>query len=74
MAKKQWITLIGSLCKGCGYCIEFCPNRVFEMSEEMNEKGVKLPRIKEPDKCTLCGLCTRLCPDFALTMMGEEDG
>jgi len=39
LAKKQRITLIGSLCKGCGYCIEFCPNKVFEKSEEMNEKG-----------------------------------
>lgn len=74
MAKKQRITLLGSLCKGCGYCIEFCPNKVFEKSDEMNEKGVTLPRVKDPDKCTLCGLCTRLCPDFALTMTEEEDG
>jgi 2-oxoglutarate ferredoxin oxidoreductase subunit delta len=50
LAKKQRITLIGSLCKGCGYCIEFCPNKVFEKSEEMNEKGVTLPRVRDPDK------------------------
>jgi 2-oxoglutarate ferredoxin oxidoreductase subunit delta len=72
LVRKQRITLIGSLCKGCGYCIEFCPNKVFEKSDEMNEKGVALPRIKNPDKCTLCGLCTRLCPDFALTITEEE--
>jgi len=71
--KKKRITLIRSLCKGCGYCIEFCPNKVFEKSEEMNEKGVILPKIKYPEKCTLCGLCTRLCPDFALTMTEEEE-
>jgi len=68
---KQRIKLIKQLCKGCGYCIEFCPNNVFEKSEEITEKGVTPPRIKNPDKCTLCGLCTRLCPDFALTI--EED-
>ena len=68
---KQRIKLIKQLCKGCGYCIEFCPNKVFEKSEEITERGVTPPRIKDPDKCTLCGLCTRLCPDFALTI--EED-
>ena len=68
---KQRIKLIKQLCKGCGYCIEFCPNKVFEKSEEITKKGVAPPRIKHPDKCTLCGLCTRLCPDFALTT--EED-
>lgn len=69
MAKR--IKLIKELCKGCGYCIEFCPNKVFEESEEITEKGVAPPSIKHPDKCTLCGLCTMLCPDFALTL--EED-
>jgi 2-oxoglutarate ferredoxin oxidoreductase subunit delta len=70
LATKR-IKLIKELCKGCGYCIEFCPNKVFERSEEITEKGVTPPTIKHPDRCTLCGLCTRLCPDFALTM--EED-
>ena len=70
MANKR-IKLIKEMCKGCGYCIEFCPNKVFERSEEITEKGVTPPTIKHPDRCTLCGLCTRLCPDFALTM--EED-
>lgn len=73
MVKKRRITLIGSLCKGCGYCVEFCPNKVFERSEEMNDKGIKLPKIKDMDKCTLCGLCTRLCPDFALTIKEDEE-
>ncbi|MBN2336321.1 ferredoxin family protein [Candidatus Bathyarchaeota archaeon] len=70
---KQRIKLIKQLCKGCGYCIEFCPNKVFEKSDEINEKGVVPPVIKHPDKCTLCGLCTRLCPDFALTIEEESD-
>lgn len=68
---KQRIKLIDNLCKGCGYCIEFCPNKVFDKSDQVNEKGVNLPRIRDQTKCTLCGLCTRLCPDFALTI--EED-
>jgi 2-oxoglutarate ferredoxin oxidoreductase subunit delta len=72
LAKKR-IKLIKELCKGCGYCIEFCPNKVFERSEEITEKGVTPPTIKHHDRCTLCGLCTRLCPDFALTIEEEEN-
>lgn len=48
------------------------PRKVFEESNETNEKGVKLPRIARPEDCTLCGLCVRLCPDFALTIVEEE--
>lgn len=73
MGNKR-VKLIKELCKGCGYCIEFCPKKVFEESEEITEKGVKPPRIVHPDRCNLCGLCTRLCPDFALTMEEENDG
>jgi len=72
LAKR--IKLIKELCKGCGYCIEFCPNKVFEKSEEITEKGVTPPTIKHPERCTLCSLCTRLCPDFALTMEEENSG
>ncbi len=73
MAENR-IKLIKELCKGCGYCIEFCPNKVFKKSEKITEKGVTPPTIKHPDECTRCGLCTRLCPDFALTMEEENSG
>lgn len=69
----QCIKLIDDLCKGCGYCIEFCPNKVFEKSEERTSKGTQPPKIVRPDDCTLCGLCTMLCPDFALTIGPKEE-
>jgi 2-oxoglutarate ferredoxin oxidoreductase subunit delta len=72
LSERRRVKLAKSLCKGCGYCVEFCPRKVFEESDETNEKGVRLPRIARPEDCTLCGLCTRLCPDFALTMAEEE--
>ncbi len=39
------IHLIKDQCKGCGYCIEFCPKKVFEESEEINARGVHPPKI-----------------------------
>jgi len=60
------IYIIKERCKGCGFCIEFCPRKVLEQSEEFNEKGFHPPRVKELDKCVLCSFCEAVCPDFAI--------
>ena len=54
------------LCKGCGFCIEFCPAGVLEFSHEFNGKGYHPPFAVKPECCTGCGLCGIYCPDFAV--------
>ena len=61
-------TLIKDFCKGCGFCIEYCPKRVFDFSDEMNAKGYRLPRPARIEECTECGLCDLYCPDFAIVL------
>ncbi len=53
-------------CKGCGFCIAFCPPKVLEFSEEFNAQGYHPPRLANPDGCTGCDLCGLYCPDFAI--------
>ena len=53
-------------CKGCGWCIEFCPREVLEASDEINAKGYHPPKAVQPEKCLGCGLCQLLCPEFAI--------
>ena len=53
-------------CKGCGFCIAFCPPRVLEFSDEFNAQGYHPPRFTNPDGCTGCDLCGLYCPDFAI--------
>jgi 2-oxoglutarate ferredoxin oxidoreductase subunit delta len=53
-------------CKGCGFCIEFCPPRVLKFSEQYNSKGYHTPVLFEPDGCTGCGMCGLICPDIAI--------
>jgi 2-oxoglutarate ferredoxin oxidoreductase subunit delta len=54
------------LCKGCGFCIEFCPADVLEFANEFNSKGYHPPSAVRPEACTGCGLCGIYCPDFAI--------
>lgn len=53
-------------CKGCGFCVEFCPTHVLEMSHDYNPKGYHYPVAAKPDACSGCDLCGMYCPDFAI--------
>jgi 2-oxoglutarate ferredoxin oxidoreductase subunit delta len=53
-------------CKGCGFCIAFCPPRVLEFSPEFNPQGYHFPHLVNPEGCTGCDLCGLYCPDFAI--------
>lgn len=61
-------------CKGCGFCIAFCPPKVLEFSEEFSEQGYHFPRLKNPDGCTGCDLCGLYCPDFAIYGVMQKQG
>ncbi len=53
-------------CKGCGFCVEFCPTKVLKLSERYNPKGYHPPELIDPEHCTGCNMCGLLCPDFAI--------
>ncbi len=50
----------------------FCPQRVFERSEELNKRGVFPPKVVRGDECIECRLCELICPDFAIAVMDED--
>ncbi len=60
------IHLTANRCKGCGFCVAFCPPHVLEFSDEFNSQGYHLPHLANPDACTGCDLCGLYCPDFAI--------
>ncbi len=60
------VHIIKDRCKGCGYCIEFCPRDVLEFSEAFNAKGYHPPSVKKPDECVNCHYCEIICPEFAI--------
>ncbi len=73
--KKGEIHINKNRCKGCAFCVEYCPHDVLEMSDEFNIKGYHPPYVKDEDKCMYCQLCETICPEFALfvTLKDEEE-
>lgn len=67
------VQIIKDRCKGCGFCIEFCPRSVLEFSEEFNSKGYHPPYIVKDGECVNCGLCEMLCPEFAIFSIKKEN-
>ncbi len=53
-------------CKGCGFCIEACPQKILRFREGFNKMGVHAAEIFEPDKCTGCTFCAIMCPDLVI--------
>jgi 2-oxoglutarate ferredoxin oxidoreductase subunit delta len=71
---KGDVIIIEDRCKGCGFCVEYCPKEVLVMSEGFNRKGYHPPEVVKSGECVNCNLCEMICPDFAIfsTAAGHE--
>jgi 2-oxoglutarate ferredoxin oxidoreductase subunit delta len=67
------VVVIEDRCKGCSFCIEFCPKDVLEQDTKLNVRGAHLPRVKDSTLCVGCGICEEICPDFAIFLVEKGE-
>ena len=60
------VIIVADRCKGCAFCVEYCPLDVLEMSEDFNRKGYHVPEVVKLGECVNCNLCEMVCPEFAI--------
>ncbi len=70
---KGKVYIIDERCKGCRFCIEFCPKKVLEESDKFNSKGYHPPEVVNPDECVNCELCELICPEFAMFVVDAKE-
>ncbi len=69
---KEWrLEIDAERCKGCGFCVEFCPKNTLAMSDDFNAKGYHPPMVADADSCTYCDMCEMVCPEFAIFATSE---
>jgi 2-oxoglutarate ferredoxin oxidoreductase subunit delta len=71
--KKGEVHINKDICKGCSFCVEFCPRNVLVLSKDYNQKGYHSPIVKNPEDCVDCHLCEVICPEFAIYVTHKEE-
>lgn len=61
------------LCKGCGYCIKFCPKQIIQMGNVRSAKGYFNPVIEDMSQCIGCLACATVCPEGAIETFKEVE-
>ena len=72
-SRHYQVCVIEERCKGCGFCIEFCPQHILHHPAEPGSKGYYTVRTDNSDKCTGCDICSMVCPDFAISIVSIEE-
>ena len=67
-SKRYQLQVIAQRCKECGFCIEFCPQKVLTSSAEINSHGYHIVCSLDNEKCTGCNVCAMICPEFAISV------
>lgn len=58
-------------CKGCGFCVKYCPKGVLALRKERSRKGYFPAECVSPGNCIGCLSCAAVCPEAAIRIQKE---
>lgn len=61
------------LCKGCGYCVKYCPKKILALGTERNKHGHFFPGVTDEGSCIACAMCATICPEGAIELTEEKE-
>jgi 2-oxoglutarate ferredoxin oxidoreductase subunit delta len=67
------VHIIIERCKGCAFCVEYCPKHILQISKLFNKKGYHYPELTNDAYCVDCNLCEAICPEFAIYSIPVEE-
>jgi len=67
------VMILAERCKGCAFCIAYCPRGVLALSDNYNSRGYHTPYVKDPERCVNCHFCEILCPEFAIFSLAADE-
>jgi len=72
-SKQNQVFVMTEWCKGCRFCIEFCPQHLLYESDETNSKGYHIVRMDDNGNCIGCEMCSMVCPEFAIHVVTADE-
>ena len=66
------VKLAEKFCKGCGYCIKYCPKHVLTAEDGLNAKGYVKVKVANEADCIGCLSCSTVCPEAAISIIKED--
>ena len=62
------VAIDSQICKGCGFCVRFCPKKIIYLDSDFNDRGYHSAVFTDSGKCSGCAICGLVCPDMAITV------
>ncbi|MCL1890938.1 MAG: 4Fe-4S binding protein [Coriobacteriia bacterium] len=63
------VVISTTFCKGCGICVDVCPEGILKLNDDIiTQKGYHPAICTNDDACTGCTSCALMCPDVAITI------
>ena len=65
------VTITENYCKGCGFCVKYCPKQVLAIDAASGKKGYHTAKVTAPQNCVGCMSCALVCPEGAIGITKE---